>query len=189
MSKGDAPRIITGTAKGKRLHVSASNPELRPVLDRIKTAIFNALGPEFRFPRVLDLFAGCGSLGLEAASRGAELVVMVENDKRTVEALRRNAAETELSDRVEIVEQDVLRFLTNDTRQYDLLFIDPPFSWSREGRTGALMEKAASRLAQYGLGILRVPAEDRGNLSIDGFVSKTRKYGKSQVVFIKREMS
>jgi len=179
------PRIITGTARGRRLFVPRGNPETRPILDRIKTAVFNILGPGFPYISVLDLFAGAGSLGLEAASRGAALVVMVETDPSAVQALRRNASETRLEDAVEIVRRDAFSFLASDARTYDLVFLDPPFSWSQADRIRPLVSAALQRLAVGGCIVLRIPAV--AAFSDDGLVMDRRRYGASAVLFISRK--
>ena len=184
--KGERPRIITGSARGRRLFVPAGNPELRPVLDRIKTAIFNILGPGFPYRRVLDLFAGSGSLGLEAASRGAELVVMVEVDGETADNLKRNAEETRLNERVRIEKREAVSFLSTDTGEYDVIFLDPPFVWAEQGRIQELVQRTLPRIAPDGIIVLRIPAGAVKGFSCAGCIGDVREYGKSAVVFISK---
>jgi 16S rRNA (guanine966-N2)-methyltransferase len=162
------------------------NPELRPILDRIKTALFNILGPGFPYRTVLDLFAGSGSLGFEAASRGAELVVMVEMDGETADTLNRNAAEIKLAEKVRIERQEALSFLTADTGQYDIVFLDPPFVWMEQGRIPELVQRSLPRLAPRGIIVLRIPAEAAKGFSCAGSIDDVREYGKSAVLFISR---
>ncbi|MBN1808561.1 MAG: RsmD family RNA methyltransferase [Planctomycetes bacterium] len=160
------------------------NTALRPILDRIKTAVFNILGPGFPYDTVLDLFAGTGSIGLEAASRGAGLTVMVENDPDTATVIERNRVDSRLDHSTVVVQRDALAFLAADTRSYDVIFMDPPFAWAHEGRLPVLVRRALPRLAASGVIVLRVPsAFDVSLLSCD--VADRRVYGGSAVLFIR----
>src|SRR5215208_3362241 len=100
-------RVIAGLAGGIRLVVPEIN--VRPTMDRVKAAIFSSLGEEIIGARVLDLFAGTGSLGIEALSRGAASVLFVEENTGAVAAIERNLARTKFAGRVR--KQDVFAFL------------------------------------------------------------------------------
>jgi 16S rRNA (guanine966-N2)-methyltransferase len=101
--------------------------DLRPTPDRVRETLFNWLGQTLHGRTCLDLFAGSGALGFEAASRGAELVVMVEKTPFVFQALRDNISRLGLS-RVSTYCQDGLEFVARDTQRYDVIFLDPPFS-------------------------------------------------------------
>lgn len=104
---------------------------LRPTPDRVRETLFNWLGQDLTGLICLDLFAGSGALGFEAASRGASKVVMVENAPRTLEALEANARLlAAVAGQLEIVYKDAVRFtssLRNTGSRFDVLFLDPPF--------------------------------------------------------------
>ncbi len=120
-------RIIAGRARGRTL----SGPKgsgTRPMTDRVREALFSSLGDRVVEARVLDLYAGSGSLGLEALSRGARSVVFVERAREALTALRRNAAAVGLGG--EIVADDVERFLERTGGSFDLVFVDPPYGLS-----------------------------------------------------------
>lgn len=125
-------RIIGGIWRSRRIRFVA-RPGLRPTPDRVRETLFNWLGQDLTGLRCLDLFAGSGALGFEAASRGAKAVVLVEHDGRSHAALQ--AARTLLSaSQVEVVRRDALEFVRRDTQTYDVIFLDPPFSedwWPR----------------------------------------------------------
>jgi 16S rRNA (guanine(966)-N(2))-methyltransferase RsmD len=104
----------------------ASLPGLRPTPDRVRETLFNWLGQDLGGWACLDLFAGSGVLGFEAASRGAEVVTLVERDPRAHAHLVR-AGKTLLAARVEAVRGDALEFAAFPPRRYDLLFLDPPY--------------------------------------------------------------
>ncbi len=120
-------RIITGTAKGCRLK-APKGMSTRPTSDRIKESLFSILGSLVREARVLDLFAGTGSLGLEALSRGASHAVFV--DQFTADIIHENAEHAHLLEKSEIVRKEAiffLRHLAGKAQQFDLIFCDPPY--------------------------------------------------------------
>lgn len=118
-------RIVGGRWKRTPLTVP-STADLRPTPDRVRETLFNWLGQDLPGWICLDLFAGSGALGFEAASRGAARVVMIERDRAAYEALQRNRA-TLGADAVEIVRADALAWLAGNRENFDLIFVDPPF--------------------------------------------------------------
>jgi len=123
-------RIIGGVWRSRLLDV-IDLPDLRPTTDRIRETLFNWLGQDLSGLRCLDVFAGTGVLGFEAASRGAENVQLVEKNKKAYLALTHNFASLQsfpVAGTVQIVQQDGLEFLKSQSAQScDLIFIDPPF--------------------------------------------------------------
>jgi len=119
-------RVISGTAKGRRLAAVPGN-STRPITDRVKTALFNILGEEVIDALFLDLFAGTGSVGIEALSRGAAQATFVERDERAVATIRRNLDTTGLGLRARVVRRDVFRFSAEyNGRAYDIVHVAPP---------------------------------------------------------------
>ncbi len=118
-------RIIGGRHRGRKLPF-AEIPGLRPTGDRIRETLFNWLQPVIEGARCLDLFSGSGALGMEAASRGAGRVVMVEQAGSVVRQLERNRELLDL-DQIEIVRADALQFLEQPASPFDIVFLDPPF--------------------------------------------------------------
>ncbi|BAZ95409.1 ribosomal RNA small subunit methyltransferase D [Thiohalobacter sp. COW1] len=120
-------RIIGGDWRGRRLKV-VDQSGLRPTPDRVRETLFNWLAPVIAGSRCLDLFAGSGALGLEAASRGAAGVTLVEKAGAAARQLRDNIALLQAGDRLELVQTDALRFLGRAPAEpYDVVFLDPPF--------------------------------------------------------------
>lgn len=119
-------RIIGGTWRSRLVRFPAIDA-LRPSPDRVRETLFNWLGQDLTGLACLDLFAGSGVLGFEAASRGAARVVMVEQDREAARALRENAARLGAL-AVAVVQADVLAYLRHETRRHDVVFMDPPFS-------------------------------------------------------------
>jgi 16S rRNA (guanine966-N2)-methyltransferase len=126
-------RVVAGTARGRRL-VTPKGRDVRPTSDRVREAVFNALGSldAVEGARVLDLFAGSGALGIEALSRGAGHATFVERDDRAVAAIYSNLVATDLSDRASVVLNDALRWVSRrpGPGRFHLALADPPYSFS-----------------------------------------------------------
>ncbi|MFN2183770.1 MAG: RsmD family RNA methyltransferase, partial [Anaerolineae bacterium] len=101
-------RVISGSAKGIQLQ-AVPGSGTRPISDRVKEAVFNILGEEIVGSRVLDLFAGTGSVGIEALSRDAELAVFVEKHPQAIATIRANLKRTKLEARARVVRADVFK--------------------------------------------------------------------------------
>src|SRR3954465_14494669 len=119
-------RIIGGEWRSRLINFEP-RADLRPTPDRVRETLFNWLGQDLTGKTCLDLFAGSGALGFEAASRGAERVVMIESDPVAWRALQDNVARLKAS-AVELKRGDALEFLRADDGCYAVLFLDPPFS-------------------------------------------------------------
>lgn len=130
-------RIIAGRFRSRRLRFPAI-AGLRPTPDRVRETLFNWLDPSLPGSHCLDLFAGSGALGFEAASRGAERVVMLERDPDALRALHENAARLGVD--VDIVPADALAYLAGPATPFDIVFLDPPFA-------SGLLASAAAALA------------------------------------------
>jgi len=122
-------RVIAGEAKGRTL-VAPKGTGTRPATDRIRETLFAILEPDLVGGRVLDLFAGAGTMGIEALSRGAAHATFVERSSPALEALRKNLAATGFADRSDVVAANVLGFLDRGAppQRYDFAFLDPPFA-------------------------------------------------------------
>ena len=134
-------RIIGGKFRSRQLRVP-SRPDLRPTPDRVRETLFNWLGQDLSGLACLDLFAGSGALGFEAASRGAARVTMVEKDRVALAELERGRGALGAA-QVEIRRGDAYAFLASDQSRYDVVFLDPPF---RQNALPALLAELAPRL-------------------------------------------
>lgn len=123
------PRIISGLYRRRRLEGPDETADSRPYLDRIKESVFNQLGDVLDEARVLDLFAGVGTVGLEAASREAVSVLMVEKSRKTFAALQRNIEALGCEDVAIAMHGDALgpACLRRAPQPLDLVFVDPPY--------------------------------------------------------------
>ena len=133
-------RIIAGKYRGRKLPVLMAEG-LRPTTDRVKETLFNWLMPYIHDANCLDCFAGAGSLGFEALSRGAAMVNLIELNKNAAKQLLANKQLLKSTD-VEICNANVLDFLKTQTSiKFDLVFIDPPFRQNLVSQTCELLEK------------------------------------------------
>lgn len=122
-------RIIAGEAKGIRLNMVPGS-HVRPTTDRVKESLFHMIGHFFASGEVLDMFAGTGSLGIEALSRGMDHCVFVDQSAQSAKTIHMNLEKSKLRERAEIMKQDarvVCRWLAKQQRQFDLIFLDPPY--------------------------------------------------------------
>jgi 16S rRNA (guanine966-N2)-methyltransferase len=119
-------RVIAGTAKGRKLK-RVPGEGTRPISDRAKESLFNLIGADVEGGAVLDLFAGTGSVGIEALSRGAAAATFVENERLAVETIQANLRTTGFADRARVVRSDAFIFLRNTPRAgFDYIHVAPP---------------------------------------------------------------
>lgn len=119
-------RIIGGEWRGRKLAVPEKQG-LRPTPDRVRETLFNWLNWQVPASRCLDLFAGTGALGVEAASRGAKQVILVEKDRSIAEGLRQQLAPF-ASTKVQVIQADALQYLKKSPAEpFNIVFLDPPF--------------------------------------------------------------
>jgi len=168
---------ITGGEWRSRLVKVVDAPGLRPTPDRVRETLFNWLGQDLTGLACLDLFAGSGVLGFDAASRNAAAVTLVESDPRVFAMLRQNVAALNI-DRLELVRADALKFAASAAaagRRFDLVFLDPPY---RQG----WLERIAPHLAAVAKSGMRIYAEAEHALESLGDW-RTVKQGKSGQVY------
>jgi 16S rRNA (guanine966-N2)-methyltransferase len=123
-------RVISGKYGGQNL-VGFKNQHIRPTTDREKETIFNILQNEIFESRVLDLFSGTGSLGIEAISRGAKRVSFVDFHQESLKIIKENLKKLKVVEETEIIKSDVLKFLKNYSGStFEVILIDPPFTKS-----------------------------------------------------------
>jgi 16S rRNA (guanine966-N2)-methyltransferase len=139
-------RIIAGEWRSRVL-TFPGNTELRPTPDRVRETVFNWLGQDMGGKFCLDLFAGSGAMGFEAASRGAGKVVMVDFNPHVMTTLRASSLQLGAS-QVELVTMDASNFIDSDARRFDVIFLDPPY---RLGLLPELLSKLHAHLAPCGL--------------------------------------
>lgn len=138
-------RIIGGQFRRRLLDFPGSTG-LRPTPDRVRETLFNWLGQDLPGWTCLDLFAGSGALGFEAASRGSQRVIMIERDAQAVAALEKNRGVLGASG-IDVLRVDALAWLAKNRETFDLIFVDPPFD---SGLAEAVLAKLAPHLKSGG---------------------------------------
>jgi 16S rRNA (guanine966-N2)-methyltransferase len=170
-------RVIGGRLGGRRL-LAPRGRDTRPTSDRVREALFSILGP-VEGERVLDLFAGSGALSIEALSRGAAEATLVDSSATAVAAIRRNLSTLELA--AEVRQQPALDYLERARtaeRQYDLVFLDPPYR-----QASVLGRELSAALAPVLARRARVVVESdrRATLELDLPLLRQRRYGDTLV--------
>ena len=182
-------RIVAGSAKGRKIE-APKGIDVRPTTDRVREALFSSLAFRIVDNRVLDLFAGTGALGLEALSRGAASAVFVDRSKSSADLVRHNIALCGFQGRASVLVRDAVaavQQLKADGKQFDLIFLDPPYLGPMlEGALCALSD--AALLDSGGLILAEHPAESSPEMP-DGFtITRTKRYGKTVLSFVQRTL-
>ena len=172
-------RIIAGRWKGHGLR-TVKGRRVRPTTDRVREAWFSALGPRVVEARVVDLFAGSGALGLEAASRGAGEVTFVERARGPLSVIRQNIERLGADTVCSVVQDDVFRFLARTEEPFDLALADPPYG-SRDA--ARLVETWRRRPFAKELW-LEHPVREDLSLPDD---ARTRRYGDTALTTLRNE--
>ena len=167
-------RIIGGEWRGRKLPFQEADG-LRPTGDRVRETLFNWLQWNVRGSRCLDLFAGSGALGFEAASRGAAQVVLVENNPLTATQLVRNRERLQ-SETIEVVRADAFVYLRSDTEPFNLVFVDPPFALEQVTEICAALEDS-TLLGKNALVYIETPSHQSYEVPVAWSMLKSGKAG------------
>lgn len=174
--------VIAGSAKGRRLK-SLPGPATRPILARIKKSLFDIIRLKVPESMFLDLFAGTGSVGIEALSRGAKSCVFIEKDHHTAKIIKENLFLTGFADRGQILIGSVFELLKNLGQKYDIIFMGPPYKMEAVGNTITLIENY-QLLSKEGIAVAQHHFKERASFEI-GALHKVReeKYGDTRLSF------
>jgi len=167
-------RVIGGQYRSRLIRVPARSG-LRPTPDRVRETLFNWLGQDLSGLACLDLFAGSGALGFEAASRGAARVVLVEKDRVAAAELERNRAALDAT-QVRVISGDAETYLAREHLRFDVVFLDPPF---RQNAVPAILGKLPTRLEPDA----RVYVESDEPVAVSGAWSELRRARAGQVSY------
>jgi len=182
-------RVIAGSAKGRTL-VAPRGGATRPATDRIRETLFAILEPVLEDARVLDLFAGAGTLGIESLSRGAASVTFVERSAEATKTLRKNIAKTGFDDGAEIVAANVLGFLERSVAgPYDLVFCDPPFADVALLEATLAHPRLAAALAPEAYVVARVLRKHQPRLPAGAHVVRVKEIGEETLLFLRYDLA
>jgi 16S rRNA (guanine966-N2)-methyltransferase len=180
-------RVIAGAAKGRKLKMPPGEGT-RPVMDRVKQAVFNILAEDIEGAAFLDLFAGSGSVGIEALSRGAARATFIENDAVAVRTIQANLTLTGFSAQARVVRSDVFIYLRNEPREgFDVVYIAPPQYHNLWAETLNRLDARPAWVNPDGLAIIQIGPREFTELALRHFeLVDQRKYGNTRLCFYER---
>ena len=178
-------RVIAGQAKGRTLVVPRGGGT-RSATDRIRETLFAIVEAELNGARVLDLFAGAGTLGIEALSRGAAHATFVERGAEAIKALRRNLATTNFDARSEVVAANVIAYLDSGPRgPFDVVFCDPPFADVGIAEATLGHDALRSAVAPGGLIVMRAHGKHVPAVPASVHIARVKEIGEEKLLFLR----
>lgn len=182
-------RVISGTAKGKRLF-SPRGRDIRPTSDRVKEAVFSIIGHRIINMNIIDVFAGTGSIGIEALSRGATHVFFIDSKREAKGLIQKNLEITHLADRGAILNMDSIKaieFIAKKGVKAELIFLDPPYGISVSYLDAVIKNLALGVLEIDGLLILEHASKSEPKGFDDLEIVSTRVYGDTAVTIYEKK--
>ncbi|MBW3667685.1 MAG: RsmD family RNA methyltransferase [Actinobacteria bacterium] len=171
-------RVIAGSAKGHKLVSPKDYEGTRPILGRAKEALFDILQPRLPGCRFLDLFAGVGGVGIEAASRGAQSCVFVEVHDKPLRDLRQNLAKTGLDHVAEVVRADAFAYIASQPTPFDVVFASPPQWLDLWSRAVLAVDAHPELVAEDGIVVVHLDPREYRELDLTNLVpGRHRRYG------------
>ena len=171
-------KIISGKFKNRKLKYF-NIPNIRPTQARVRKSIMDSLEP-FENKRVLDLFSGTGTLGIESLSRGAEYVEFVDNNPKALKILKKNIEILSIKDNCNIIKNDALKHLSFIYEKFDIIFADPPYG---EFDFYSILPEIKDKLKPDGV-FCYESQKTKINLDIN---MKVKNYGNTQIIFWRNE--
>ena len=177
-------RVISGTARGRRLRL-VPGESTRPINDRVKESLFNIVGADVQDAWLLDLFSGTGSVGIEALSRGAAGVLLVDNDQRAISTVRANLEATGLAAKAEVLRADAFSLLDQmPSRKFDYVYVAPPQYHELWSRAVMMLDAHPGWLNPDAWVIAQMHPKEYHGLELARLLeSDQRKYGSTLLVF------
>jgi 16S rRNA (guanine(966)-N(2))-methyltransferase RsmD len=177
-------RVISGKNRGTKLY-TLEGLNTRPTLDRVKEALFNIINFEIPGCTFLDLFAGSGAIGIEAASRGADKVIMCEKSKEALQIINKNLEKTKLKNEVNLYYDDYEKCINKLEEKLDIIYLDPPYKTDYAYKAAKLiLEKGLlkeSSILILETDIEQIVEKQFEKLSLEEFDKK--KYGRAHLLF------
>lgn len=182
-----ALRVISGTAKGRKLKLVPGD-STRPIMDRVKEALFNILGSGVRGGTMLDLFAGTGSVGIEALSRGAKRVLFVDNNRQAIRTIHENLAHTRLEARAEVLRADAFVYLQREHPEaFEYIYVAPP-QYKKMWKDALLaLDANPAHIQPDGIVVVQIDPSEREEVTLDVLkLFDERTYGNTLLWFFER---
>lgn len=177
-------KVITGTARGRRLETLPGEDITRPTSQSTKEALFSSIQFEIEGKRVLDLFAGCGQLGIEALSRGAVFCTFVENNRQAYNITQQNIISCKMEDMSSLVFSDAVSFLKRKGT-FDIAFLDPPYN---RGLIDECLSLLSEHMSDDGVIICETSRGEELPQSAGSFsIARERNYGKTKLTYYRKD--
>jgi 16S rRNA (guanine(966)-N(2))-methyltransferase RsmD len=171
-----ATRVVGGEFRGRALRTPEGDLT-RPTSSLLRKVIFDLIGPGIRGRRILDVFAGAGTLGIEGISRGALHCVFVEQNRSALDILKRNIVDLKIEDRAEIVRRDSIAYLRESGLQFDGILIDPPYAFTEPLRAISLQ----GLLAENGWIVYQHAVSAESPIAVQYKRCREKKHGNSKI--------
>jgi 16S rRNA (guanine(966)-N(2))-methyltransferase RsmD len=183
-------RVISGSARGRKLKLVPGDIT-RPITDRVKESLFNIIQPDIPKSVFLDLFAGTGSVGIEALSRGAAYVRFVDKNRTAINTLKENLEITSLTANADILQVDAFSLLRrNPDKQFDYVYVAPPQYHNLWQKAINLLDSSPEWLVEDGWIITQIDPTEYLLLELNNFTEfDKRKYGSTLLVFYERNIA
>ncbi|MBI5959025.1 MAG: 16S rRNA (guanine(966)-N(2))-methyltransferase RsmD [Chloroflexi bacterium] len=180
-------RVIAGTAKGRKLKLVPGD-STRPVMDRVKESLFNILGVSILDSSFLDLFAGTGSVGIEALSRGAGRALFIDNHRLAIRTIQENLMATRLADRAEVLLADAFVYLQRPRPEaFDTIYIAPPQYKGLWQKALLAVDTHLEHLQPDGIVVVQIDPTEREEIVLETLRPyDERKYGSTLLWFFER---
>ena len=176
-------RVITGSARGRRLK-APEGLDVRPTTDKVKEAIFSVIQFEIEGRTVLDLFAGCGQIGIEALSRGAKKAVFVDSSQTSIKFIKDNIAHVGFEGVSEGVNMPNTAFLRTCKQKFDIAFMDPPYNRKLCQKS---LPGVASLMNDDGVIVCEHESECKLPEEVGGFtIAKIKKHGRTTLTIYRK---
>lgn len=164
-------KVITGVARGRNLITVEGTDIARPTTQKVKEAVFSVIQFDVPYAKVLDLFCGCGQMGIEALSRDAEFCVFVDSSKKSQEVTKQNLVNTGLFKKSRVVAMDHKAYLSTAKDKFDIAFLDPPYN---KGILDEALPLLADKMNENGIVLCEHEATENVPESFGDFKIKKR---------------
>lgn len=182
-------RVIAGTARGRRLQ-SVPGDSTRPITDRTKESLFNILGGDIQGATFLDLFAGTGSVGIEALSRGAAFARFLDKNQNAIHTIRANLQQTRTNERADVIRMDSFQYLNNvPDKAFDYVYIAPPQYKELWKRAVIDLDNNPSWLSPDAWAVVQIHPIEYATTNLKNLTEfDLRRYGSTMLVFYERSI-
>lgn len=176
-------RVVSGIARGIKLE-AVPGETTRPILDRVKTALFDIIRPEIQDIKLLDLFAGSGSVGIEALSQGVRHCTFLDTAPAAIKTIEHNLTKCKLADSAVIHKTDAFGFLKRSKEKFDLIYVAPPQFKQLWIQAMQLIAERPELLSENGKIIVQIDPKEYEELNLVAFKEVLRRsYGNTELVF------